>query len=258
MTLTAPATFTSIKTYLHHSLARQAYNASKPLDAIYHFLKLLPPPTTSSTTTTSTDTTDNEGMGSLDWLDDFTLAWELLGTTTTGTTNDNSSTEESGEGEEYSKRRQKRAEKLIKDAGIELGSKLFDSTKVKISRRVINSTSSSSSSSHGPEKEGEEEWRQLENFVLMDRGGGELKGKLSKNQALVGETFYLELPIRNPLEAFLSIGDLTVQTNNENDDVRNELQIDQSLDGQVIELAPLESRIVKTAFPLFSPSARTS
>jgi hypothetical protein len=67
------------------------------------------------------------------------------------------------------------------------------------------------------------------------------------------ETFYLELPIRNPLEAFLSIGNLTVHTEEEennydddddDDDEHSPLEISQSLDGDVVELAPLESRIV--------------
>ncbi|GAA5949848.1 hypothetical protein JCM3765_007713 [Sporobolomyces pararoseus] len=236
-------TFLSIKTYLHHSLARQAYNASKPLDAIYHFLKLLP-----STTTTSGEV-EVEG-GSLDWLDDFSLAWELLGTT--------SSSSNSTEEEESQGLGQIRAEEIVKKAGIELGIRLFDSNKVEISRRV---SSFETDGMKEEEEEGEKEsWIELEKAVLMTTttkggrtstrvggaggaGGGELKSKLLKNQTLVGEIFYLELPIRNPLEAFLSIGDLTVQTDNDEEE-DNTLETQQSLDGKVIELAPLESRII--------------
>lgn len=247
-------TFEAIKTHLHHSLARQAYNASQPLDSITHYLQLLstrPPSTTSSDPSAAFDGDGEEGVNAsigeevaLDWLDDFSLAWELLGTGGGGG--------------------QARAEELARDAGLkELPVRLFESGNVNVTRRV------GGGGSDDGEVGGEKEWEELEK--LMGEGGNakaSLKGKMHENQALLGgeptsaccpsrmslmigsawgfsETFYLELPITNPLEAFLSIGDLTVQVEGQGES-RGTLQIDQSLDGEIVELAPTESRVVSS------------
>jgi len=70
------------------------------------------------------------------------------------------------------------------------------------------------------------------------------------------ETFHLELPVRNPLENFLSIGGLTVKHRRKRIEegqeiVESDLEVDQTVEGEMIELAPLESRIVSFT-PVFS------
>jgi hypothetical protein len=177
-------TFSAIKTYLHHSLARQAYNASLPLEAIRHFLKLIPPPLHTDTTTTTTPEEGGEvvvGGSQLDWLDDFSLAWELLLSSTT--TNTTTSTRD----------RQSLAEELVKNAGIELKMKLFDPANIKVSRRRKGTTAAVGVTNT------ENEWKDLEKMVLSgiersEASSGmnttskkrELKGKLKENQALLG------------------------------------------------------------------------
>ncbi|GAA5899344.1 Trs85p [Sporobolomyces salmoneus] len=245
-TFSNPTTiFSAVRTYLHHSLARQAYNASQPLDAIYHFLQLLPRKHSAPIDVTDEAGAGSEGGEGLDWLDDFTLAWDLLG---------------AGGG-------QNKAEELASERGLELGVRLFDAKKVRVSRRVAlgggggGGQTSSEAARSRYRVSAEDDWSSLESRLLeQDEGGASgsgsgkkmtrrgdqprrLRGKLRDDQVLVGETFYLELPIHNPLEAFLSIGALTVEALAIHEG-ENDLQIDQSLDGEVVELAPLESRII--------------
>lgn len=58
--------WSSVRSHLHHSLGRQAYNVGKSDDAVEHFLQLL------------VGAGDGAAVGD-DWLDDFALAWEHLG-----------------------------------------------------------------------------------------------------------------------------------------------------------------------------------
>ncbi|GAA6018193.1 hypothetical protein JCM11491_005627 [Sporobolomyces phaffii] len=217
-------TFEAIKGHLHHSLARQAYNASQPLESIHHFLQLLP--ATSISTSTG-------GGGGVDWLDDFALAWESS----------------RGAGA---------------DQVFELPTRLFDQDKVRVTKNVSigRGGAPDRDRSRGVAGDGErddEEWRELDRVA---KGGsattsGRSKGKekakdvgSTQDTFVVGETFYLELPVRNPLESeFLSIGGLTAHCSSSSpasapDSAPESLEVDPSLDGDIVELAPLESRII--------------
>lgn len=174
-----PSSFSAIRTYLHHSLARQAYNASQPLDAIYHFLKLLPSDASQHSSATWADHEHEagvvvEGSEEIDWLDDFSLAWDLLG---------------AGGG-------QAKAETIARDNKLELGLRLFDTKMVQVARRVTVG-GSSATAARDAEASQDPKWKQLEAKMIQavgtisPQGGqsvprGELKGNLTDNQALVG------------------------------------------------------------------------
>jgi len=181
----------------------------------------------------------------VDWLEDFELAWDLLV--------------------------QQQGGREVEGLGQELPRGLFERKGVRVERK---------------ERDGEvddgEGWRELEEKIqmAMGKGNGKGKGKLNdgllNGQALVGgtvslsiltisyietdglflertETFHLELPVRNPLENFLSIGGLTVKHRRKRivegqEIVESDLEVDQTVQGEIIELAPLESRIVSFTF----------
>lgn len=230
------SSFKSIRSHLHHSLGVQAYNLGKPLEAIREFLKLLE----------TTETEEEEGQGQVDWLEDFELAWDLFVQQGGG--------ELEGLGEQ------------------ELPRGLFEKKGVRVSERVVS----------GREDDVERRWGELEDKMSMSmrgKGKGKVNDGISNEQALVGgtlpnislsrsgakldkcsslhqhtETFHLELPVRNPLENFLSIGGLTVKhrrkriEGSEGDERESDLEVDQTVEGEIIELAPLESRIVRCFF----------
>ncbi|GAA5923269.1 TRAPP III-specific subunit 85 family protein [Sporobolomyces koalae] len=224
-------TFDAVRSYLHHSLARQAYNSSQPLVAISHYLQLLATSSANPLASQQQDAGSAEAEASgdgLDWLDDFSLAWDLLG---------------NGD--------QDKAEQLAQ--GIELPVRLFDAKRVKVvsKMRLEPSNDPVIRSSSGAATNLEDGWGPLEKMLLENGRSsqstpGGLKGKLREDQALVGQTFYLELPISNPLEAFLSIGGLRVRSQRTVESGGEELQleIDQPIDGEIVELAPLESRLI--------------
>lgn len=133
----------------------------------------------------------------------------------------------------------------------------------------------------------EREWKELEREMMGERASGQgwktdqvkAEGKLKDDEALVGgmfpfsdlpsdtsedrlrdvllrtETFYLELPITNPLEAFLSIGGLSLEIETQGD-TQGKLEMDQTPEGDLIELAPLESRIVSLFTQYVSDASR--
>ncbi|GAA5861311.1 hypothetical protein JCM1840_005328 [Sporobolomyces johnsonii] len=141
--------------------------------------------------------------GQVEWLEDFGLAWEHLG---------------------------ERADEVVRERGLRLPVKLFEAKKAGV--RV-----------GGAGQEGESGgWEGLEGEMLRmgaweGKRPARLEGRLEKGEAIVGETFYLELPVTNPLEAFLAIGGLSVAT----DAPAGELEIEAP---QELELAPLESRTI--------------
>ncbi|GAA5918451.1 hypothetical protein JCM1841_003975 [Sporobolomyces salmonicolor] len=146
---------------------------------------------------------DGGREGQVDWLEDFGLAWEHLGD---------------------------KAQEVVTEKGLRLPMKLFEAKKAGV--RVGGAG----------QEETSEGWEGLEGEMLR-KGAWEgkrparLEGRLEKGEAIVGETFYLELPVTNPLEAFLAIGGLSIAT----DAHAGELEIEAP---QEIELAPLESRAI--------------
>ncbi|GAA5834924.1 hypothetical protein JCM11251_002063 [Rhodosporidiobolus azoricus] len=257
--------FTAVHTHLHHSLARQAYTVGAPLEAVSHFLQLL-----SASTARPGGGVQDEGE-ELDWLDDFALAWERLGS-------------------------QNEAEQTAKEAGVGLPVKLFDAggAKLKVGASVVSAGGEGGEELVGAEWErmgeamckgvdereglgwkgkggkrpGGLEWR---GASAAGKAGG--KGQVEEAEAVVGgtspciplsspspsaaifafwpggnklmrtsirdaETFHLSLPIHNPLSsAFLSLSGLSIET----DAPEGALEIDAP---QQVELAPGEKSVI--------------
>ncbi|GAA5859599.1 hypothetical protein JCM8547_006157 [Rhodosporidiobolus lusitaniae] len=212
--------FTATRSYLSHSLGRQAYTVGDASSAVTHFLELLSP--------------GSGGGEELDWLDDFTLAWEHL----LSTTSPSPLATTTPEG----------AEK----AGWSLPVRLFDAGKA----RVVVGSAEAAGAGTGAGEEGERGWMEMEKVMKEGEGwigkGGKKPGRMEyrggeREEAVVGELFHLEVPVSNPLEqAFLSLGGLTLETKAGGE---GELQV---VDGpwREVELAPGERR--KILIPLLS------
>ncbi|GAA6006499.1 hypothetical protein JCM10207_004953 [Rhodosporidiobolus poonsookiae] len=208
---TQPRTFPALHTHINHALARQSYTAHAPAVACRHFLRLLEP--------AAAPLSIGEGAqeDQLDWLDDFQLAWELLRAqaAASGAQEDDVS--------------------LAAREGLRLpeGVTVFDAARATV---VVGSVGAAGASAGG-EGEG---WGEMEKDVV-DRAGWEGKrpGRLEyrggegSGEAVLGELFHLELPVQNPLEAFLAIGGLSIETDAE----EGALEIEAP---QEVELAPGE------------------
>lgn len=222
----SPAPWLAIRTHIHHSLARQAYTVGSALEAIDNFLQLLV-----GADSPSTAVGDAGGDG-IDWLDDFALAFSLL-----------------GEPEEAARR--------VKERGITLPVKLFDAQEARVKVGSV-SAAGASASGGASAAEDEEVWKAMTDEMLrlggwapdegvkkarpralVYRGEGlsTSRGAAGEVEAVVGETIYLEVPVRNPVEAFLAIGGLEVE-------VEGDAQVE-VMAPQEIELAPLEESKVR-------------
>ncbi|BGP28622.1 hypothetical protein JCM10296v2_000358 [Rhodotorula toruloides] len=216
-----PAPWLSIRTHIHHSLARQAYTVGSAFEAIEDFLQLLVGAESASTAA------GDAGGDGVDWLDDFALAFSLL-----------------GEPEEAARR--------VKERGISLPVKLFDAQNARVK---VGSVSAAGASASGGASAAEDEkvWKSMTDEMLrlvqwasnvgrkkvppralVYRGEGlsTSRGAAGDVEAVIGETVYLEVPVRNPVEAFLAIGGLEVE-------VEGDAQVE-VMAPQEIELAPLE------------------
>ncbi|KAK4704695.1 trafficking protein particle complex subunit 8, partial [Phenoliferia sp. Uapishka_3] len=184
----------AIRSHLHHGLGRQAYNVGKSEDAIEHFLELL-----------AGAEGGGESGGEQSWLDDFGLAWEHLGD---------------------------EAPRIVAERNLKLHATIFDA---KYATVRIPQGSELIGKDNSPE-----EWSKLESEFLQHGFPGSAKKPPSLvkvgdgNQAVVGETFYLELRAQNPLDAPLAIGGLQIETDAEPGTVEIEAP-------QEIELGPRES-----------------
>ncbi|BGP21457.1 (transport protein particle) complex protein Trs85 [Rhodotorula toruloides] len=216
-----PAPWLAIRTHIHHSLARQAYTVGSAFEAIENFLQLLV-----GVDSASTGAGEAGGEG-VDWLDDFALAFSLL-----------------GEPEEAARR--------VKERGISLPIKLFDAQNARVK---VGSVSAAGASASGSSSAAEDEkvWKAMTDEMLrlaewapsegetnarppalVYRGEGLSTGRGAAGdvEAVIGETVYLEIPARNPVEAFLAIGELEVE-------VEGDAQVE-VMAPQGIELAPME------------------
>ncbi|BGO99248.1 hypothetical protein NBRC10513v2_000352 [Rhodotorula toruloides] len=216
-----PAPWLSIRTHIHHSLARQAYTVGSAFEAIDNFLQLLVGADSASTAA------GDAGGDGVDWLDDFALAFSLL-----------------GEPEEAARR--------VKERGISLPVKLFDAQTARVKVGSVNAAGASASGGANV-AEDEKIWKAMTDEMLRlgewatDEGGKKVRpralvyrgeglstsrGAAGEVEAVIGETVYLEVPVRNPVEAFLAIGGLEVE-------VDGDAQVE-VMAPQEIELAPLE------------------
>ncbi|ORY80223.1 ER-golgi trafficking TRAPP I complex 85 kDa subunit-domain-containing protein [Leucosporidium creatinivorum] len=191
------SSWSAIRSHLHHGLGRQAYNVGKAGDAVQHFLELLKGKEMGEAGVGG----GGGGGGEEDWLDDFGLAWEHLGPT---------------------------APQLLAERNLSLPITIFDPKETRV--RVLESGNVSVGDAKAVE------WRELEEVVL-GKGGRKRGGKEEQEgrEAVVGETFYLELLAVNPLDAALAIGGLQIETDAEEDGA---VEIDAP---QEIELAPREA-----------------
>ncbi|KAM0755961.1 hypothetical protein T439DRAFT_376232 [Meredithblackwellia eburnea MCA 4105] len=170
--------WTAIRSHLHHSLAQQSYNVGQNLSAVEHFLNLL--------VGIEHRSFGYKNDGEESWLEDFGLAWEALGQV---------SVEE--------------RDRVVRERGVGLPVRVFEAKSAKI--RVMQSGEMESG-------EGDAEvWTKLEKDVLefgfekSKRPAALLQGGIV-NEVVVGETFYLELTARNPLDSPLAIGGLKIDT----------------------------------------------
>jgi hypothetical protein len=221
-----PAPWLAIRTHIHHSLARQAYTVGSASEAIENFLQLLV-----GADSTSTSAGDASGDG-VDWLDDFALAFSLL-----------------GEPDD--------AARKVRERGITLPVKLFDAQNARIKVGSVSAAGASASVGLGAVEE-EKVWKDMEAEMLRTgewtpgaggkkpqpralvyRGEGlsTSRGAAGGVEAVIGETIYLEVPVRNPVEAFLAIGGLEVEVDG---DAQVEIMAPQEID-----LAPLEESKVR-------------
>ncbi|GAA5969255.1 hypothetical protein JCM11641_007530 [Rhodosporidiobolus odoratus] len=222
------STFLSLHHYLHHSLGRQSYTIGHASEACHHFLQLLagvPPGGGGGSGESETDHGVGAaaaaagggvggGVGGGEWLDDFALAWMQLGL---------EARVRKGEGEGGNK--------------WELPIKLVEARRAKV--RVGSAAVAGMEVGRG---EGiVEGWEGLEKEVVEGWKKGEGKGPKrvvwtggERGEAVVGELFHLVLPVSNPLEAFLSLGDIQVDTSAG----EGELEIESPVGG--VDLAPGE------------------
>ncbi|BGP44635.1 hypothetical protein JCM10450v2_000449 [Rhodotorula kratochvilovae] len=192
------AQWSAIRTHLHHALARQSYTVGRAGDACRHFVALLG--------TGAPAAPAEEGDDAPEWLDDFALAWDLL------LASDPQAVEAEGEG-----------------AALELPVRLFDAQRAKV--RVGSATAAGASAAAAGEDAGGA-WGALESALLgganfagasarpkalsyRGPGGGSSQEVETVVEAVLGETVSLEVPVRNPLQAFLALGGLAVDVEGE-------------------------------------------
>ena len=222
---TDPAQWSAIRTHLHHALARQSYTVGAAQDSVDNFLALLGTgsgPFGSSSAASSSSTAgfdggagaagDGAASDAPEWLDDFALAWDLLASSSSSTT-------------------------AAPHDPVALPVRLFDAPNARL--RVGSARQAGLSAGAGDERE----WARLEKALLaraeFDVGGagsrpsalgyrggagagasvgggaGRGAGALEPVEAVLGETLTLEVPVRNPLEAFLALGALAVEVRRE-------------------------------------------
>ncbi|GAA5838347.1 hypothetical protein JCM9279_003214 [Rhodotorula babjevae] len=256
-----PAQWSAIRTHLHHALARQSYTVGAAQDSVDNFLALLgtssgPAGAASASASVGGDgaagaSGDGAASDAPEWLDDFALAWDLLASSSS-----------------LADPSQQRA--------VTLPIRLFDAPHARL--RVGSARQAGLSAGAGDDAE----WALLEQALLARaefdvgsaarpsalgyRGGasasagrGRGPSALEPVEAVLGETLTLEVPVRNPLEAFLALGALAVE-------VRREAEGDAEGEGrggsglevsapQDVELAPGESS--KILIPIRASSLGT-
>ena len=251
---TDPAQWSAIRTHLHHALARQSYTVGAAQDSVDNFLALLGTgsgPFGSSSAASSSSTAGFDG---------FALAWDLLASSSSSTT-------------------------AAPHDPVALPVRLFDAPNARL--RVGSARQAGLSAGAGDERE----WARLEKALLARAefdvggagsrpsalgyrggagagasvGGGAGRGSsaLEPVEAVLGETLTLEVPVRNPLEAFLALGALAVEVRREGEggaegEGKGGVGLEVSAP-QDVELAPGEfSKVRRPALPqpLFSSSRR--
>ncbi|KAL8283651.1 hypothetical protein RQP46_005446 [Phenoliferia psychrophenolica] len=203
----------AIRAHLRHGLGRQAYNVGKSDEAVEHFLELL----------VGADVRGDDDGGEPSWLEDFGLAWEHLGAD---------------------------APRVVGERNLKLHATIFDAKHAHV--RIPQSGEALDKSLTAAAA-----WADLERDFLQFGFSGPAARRPAKlvkvgsgNEAVVGETFYLELRAQNPLDAPLAIGGLQIETDAEPGTV----EIDAP---QEIELGPREASRVyvpvrATTFSSFS------
>ncbi|GAA6008142.1 uncharacterized protein JCM10292_001859 [Rhodotorula paludigena] len=232
------APWLAIRSHLHHSLARQAYTVGAAHDAVAHFLELLVGSSASAAPSSSAGAGAGAGVGAGDWLDDFALAWDLLGSPASA----------AASSDPHANAHAHR---------LELPVQLFDSQGARIRVGSVSAAGASAAAAAAAAADGgDAAWKGLEDEMLrlaewdaqkkpralVYRGakGGAGAGQQQDEgevEAVLGETFHLEVPVTNPLEAFLAIGGLQVEAEAD-EDVSGSLEISPP---QEVELAPLEA-----------------
>lgn len=241
----------AIRTYMHHSLARQAYTVGNALDAVEHFLELLVgsaalDPTTAATAEATTTMSAGDSAAGGDWLDDFALAYSLLGDD---------------------------ADRLVSERGIHLPIRLFDAQNARL---AVPGTASGTSYAGAhtvtltwdaleQDMLQRAQWQETTTRKKRPRTISHRSSRPGENQSLaaggaaatkaswvapppfdvaVGETIMLEVPVRNPLEAFLALGDVKVDI--ETTDLEGKIASTEAHATMDVELAPLERSKVRT------------
>ena len=254
----------AIRTYMHHSLARQAYTVGDALDAVEHFLELLVgsaaaammDPTAMTTAAGAAAETTTLTLSAGDWLDDFALAYSLLGDD---------------------------ADRLVSERGIHLPIRLFDAQNAKLAEPGAASAASHAQGAPAVTLA----WDELEQDMLQRAQWQEttttrkkrprtISHRISRTsesptasgaaatakaswvapppfEAAVGETVMLEVPVRNPLEAFLALGDVKVEI--ETTDLEGKVGSTEAHATMDVELAPLERSKVSSQFVALSIEA---
>ncbi|KPV78297.1 uncharacterized protein RHOBADRAFT_50778 [Rhodotorula graminis WP1] len=212
--------WSAIRTHLHHALARQSYTVGAAQDSVDNFLALLGTGTSATTAASTSSLDDSAGavgdgaMGDApEWLDDFALAWDLLASSSSSS-----------------------PATPPPHGPVSLPVRLFDAPHARL--RVGSARQAGLSAGAGDEGE----WARLEKALLaraeFDVGGGggarpsvlgyrggagtgeggfkgAGAGAAEPVEAVLGETLTLEVPVRNPLEAFLALGALAVEVRRE-------------------------------------------
>ncbi|GAA5909187.1 hypothetical protein JCM8208_003405 [Rhodotorula glutinis] len=261
---TAPAQWSAIRTHLHHALARQSYTVGAAQDSVDNFLELLGTGSSLAPAGTGVDGAagaagDGAAGDAPEWLDDFALAWDLLASSSSSSSSFSS------------------------QSPVTLPVRLFDAPHACL--RVGSARQAGLSAGAGDEGE----WTRLEKALLaraeFDAGGGGARpsvlgyrggagasqggGKgagagagaaaLEPVEAVLGETLTLEVPVRNPLEAFLALGALAVEVRREKEgEVEGEEGGGAGLEvsaPQDVELAPGEAS--KILIPIHASSLGT-
>ena len=247
----------AIRTYMHHSLARQAYTVGDALDAVEHFLELLVgsaaaamDPTGMTTAAGAAAETTTLTLSAGDWLDDFALAYSLLGDD---------------------------ADRLVSERGIHLPIRLFDAQNAILAEPGADSAASHTQGAPAVTLAWDEleqdmlqraQWQETTTRKKRPRtishrfsrtsespaaGGGAAMAKSSwvappPFDTAVGETVMLEVPVRNPLEAFLALGDVKVEI--ETTDLEGKVGSIEAHATMDVELAPLERSKVSSQVAL--------
>ncbi|KAK4058005.1 hypothetical protein OIO90_000744 [Microbotryomycetes sp. JL221] len=164
--------WTGIRGHLHHGLGRQAYKVGLSVDAAEQFLQLL----------VGQESFDGEdALDETDWLEDFALAWEYLGSN---------------------------ADEIAAQRQLTIPIRLFDaeSTKLRLGREDANLSTEADT----------EAWIRLSDQMLSQWPGSDRPTSLSmsgaSNEVVLGESFYVELAVRNPLGSVLKIADVQLLT----------------------------------------------